>query len=99
MVLNNLNIILLLTPILIAISIWCYFYCFKTSVKGASKLRKLELKLNNEIELQKSLHLKEKELQVLEKQTQKKLAYLKINIFNIGFSLEEILIYSISSTK
>lgn len=99
MVLNNLNIILLLTPILIAISFWCYFYCFKISVKSASKLRKLELKLNNEIELQKSLHLKEKELQILEKQTQKKLTYLKINIFNIGFSLEEILFYSISSTK
>lgn len=99
MILNNLNIILLLTPILVAISIWCSFFYFKISAKGTSKLRKLELRLNHERELNKTLNLKEKELQLLEKKTQKKLANLKIDIFNICFSLDEILIHSISSTK
>ena len=93
MILNNLNIILLLTPILISVSIWCYFYCSRIPIEGESILRKLELKLKHERDLKKTLDLKENEIKVLENKTNKQLAYLKIDIFNLSFSLEEILVF------
>lgn len=99
MILNNLNIILLLTPILTTISVWCYFYYIKVKKIGSSKLRKLELELIYENQLKKTLSLKETENQDLEKKTNKLIYYLKIDIFNLSFSIEEILIYTISTIK
>lgn len=99
MILNNLNIILILTPILVTISIWCYFYFVKATKENRTKLRELELVLSYENQLKKTLSLKEKENQDLEKKTNKLITNLKIDIFNLSFSLKEILIYTISTIK
>ena len=94
MTINTLQFYLfILTPILFALGFWCYYDFKKNKLKESEKINALFLDL--ELEKKRKIYLDTKSGIVLNtsKEINKKLLKIKIDIFNLNFSIKEVFLF------
>lgn len=80
----------ILTPILFVLGFWCYYDFKKFKLKESEKLRVLFLDLEAEKNRKICLEIKSESILNTTNDMNKKLLIIKIDIFNLNFSLHEI---------
>ena len=94
MTINTLQFYLfILTPILFVIGFWCYYDFKSFKEKENSELNTLYCDLEAEKQLKERLKKTPDEIYNIEKNIHQKILKIKIDIFNLNFSIKEVFLF------